>query len=46
MLMVFDVDEFGCMCVILYMALLRTVTSGGADVTKNCMVFLKSPDSQ
>jgi hypothetical protein len=29
-----------------YMALLRTVTSGGVDITKNFMIFSKSPDSQ
>jgi hypothetical protein len=29
-----------------YMALLRTVTSGGVDITKNCAIVSKSPDSQ
>jgi hypothetical protein len=29
-----------------YMALLRTMISGGVDIIKNSMIFLKSPDSQ
>jgi hypothetical protein len=29
-----------------YMAVLRTMTSGGVDIIKNCMMFSKIPDSQ